>query len=208
MVLCLDRMSQCGLHAVLWSHIGTLMRLLAAEPRCTARFLFLSHCPSGTNFLTPYSMVRDWRISRAGTMLFYWPKLLYPCYSLTIFPFLFFLSIVWYCGAMVFGLIWVSLSALHCRPLLIIIIIIHTARALHISKGPAYICSNLHTAEALHISAATYTPQGPGIDLQQRTHRRGPAYICSIVHTAGALHIFLCLVFISLNVDMKKCENK
>ena len=29
-------MCQCGLHAVLWSHIGTLMQRLAAEPRSTA----------------------------------------------------------------------------------------------------------------------------------------------------------------------------
>ena len=32
MVLYLDRMCQRGLHAVLWSHIGTLMYSLAAEP--------------------------------------------------------------------------------------------------------------------------------------------------------------------------------
>ena len=29
----LDRMCQCGLHAVHWSHIGILMLHLAAEPR-------------------------------------------------------------------------------------------------------------------------------------------------------------------------------
>ena len=39
-------------------------------------------------------------------MLLYWPKLLYPYYSLLLFfPILFFLSIGWYCGAGVFGLI-------------------------------------------------------------------------------------------------------
>ena len=32
MVLYLCRMCQCRLHAVLWSHIGTLMRRLDAEP--------------------------------------------------------------------------------------------------------------------------------------------------------------------------------
>ena len=32
MVLYLDRVCQCGLHAVLWSHIGTLMHRLSAEP--------------------------------------------------------------------------------------------------------------------------------------------------------------------------------
>ena len=106
MVLYLDRMCQRGLHAVLWSHIGTLMHRLAAEPRCTAGLLFPSRSPSGTILLTPYSMVWDWRVSRAGSMLLYWPKLLYPNYSLLLFfPFLFFLSIGWYCGAGVFGLI-------------------------------------------------------------------------------------------------------
>ena len=44
-------------------------------------------------------------------MLLYLPKLLYPYYSSTIFPCLFFLSIDWYCGAGVFGLIGcISLS--------------------------------------------------------------------------------------------------
>ena len=35
----LDHLCQWGLHAVLWSHIGTLMNHLAAEPRSTARLL-------------------------------------------------------------------------------------------------------------------------------------------------------------------------
>ena len=42
MVLYVDHMCQCGLHAVLWSHISTLMRRLAAEPCSTAGLLFLS----------------------------------------------------------------------------------------------------------------------------------------------------------------------
>ena len=111
MVLYLDHMYQCGLHAVLWSHIGTLMHRLAVEPRCTAILLFPSLCPSGTILLNPYSIVWDYLVSRAGPMLLYWPKLLYPCYSLLLFfPFLF-LSIGWYCGAGVFGLIGcISLS--------------------------------------------------------------------------------------------------
>ena len=88
MVLYLDRMCQCGVHAVLWSHIGTLIRHLAAEPCSTAGLLFPSRCPSGTILLTPYSMVWDWRVWRAGPMLLYWPKLLYPYYSLLLsFPF-------------------------------------------------------------------------------------------------------------------------
>ena len=85
MVLYLDRMCQRELHAVLWSQIGTLMHPLAAEPCSTAGLLFLSQCPSGTILLTLYSMVWDWRVSRAVPMLLYWPKLLYPYYSLLLF---------------------------------------------------------------------------------------------------------------------------
>ena len=85
MVLYLDRMCQCGLHAVLWSHIGALMHCLAAEPRSTAGLLFPSRCPCGMTLLTKYSMVWDWRVSGAGPMLFYWPKMLYPFYNLLLF---------------------------------------------------------------------------------------------------------------------------
>ena len=70
---------------VLWSHIGTLMHRLAAEPCSTAGILFPSRCPSGTILLTSYSMVWDWRVSRAGPMLLYWPKLHYINYSLLVF---------------------------------------------------------------------------------------------------------------------------
>ena len=66
-------------------HIDTLMHRLAAEPCNTAGLLFPSRCPSGTILLNPYSMVWDWRVSRAGPMIFYWPKLLYPYYSLLLF---------------------------------------------------------------------------------------------------------------------------
>ena len=73
MVLYLDSMCQQGLHTVLWSHIGTLMHRLAAEPCSTAILLFPCRCLSGTILLTPYSMVWDWQVSRAGPMLLYWP---------------------------------------------------------------------------------------------------------------------------------------
>ena len=69
MVLYLDHM--CQLHAVLWSHIGTLMHRLDAEPCSTAGLLFPSRYPSGTILLTPYLIVWDWRVSRAGLMLLY-----------------------------------------------------------------------------------------------------------------------------------------
>ena len=85
MVLSLDRMCQCGFHAVLWSHVGKLMHRLAAEPRSTAGVLFPSRCPCGMILLTSYSMVWDWRVSREGPILFYWPKMLYPFYNLLLF---------------------------------------------------------------------------------------------------------------------------
>ena len=85
MVLYLDRMCKYGFKAVLWSYIGILLSSLAAEPRSTAGLLFLPQCPSGTMLMTSYSMVRDWWVSKAGPMFFYWPKLLYPYYSLLLF---------------------------------------------------------------------------------------------------------------------------
>ena len=45
MVLYLDRMCRRGLHAVLWSHIGTLMHRLSAEPCSTAYFYSLLGVP-------------------------------------------------------------------------------------------------------------------------------------------------------------------
>ena len=46
----------------------------------------------GMILLTPYSMVWDWRVSREGPMLFYWPKMLHPFYNLLLF-FLYLLSV-------------------------------------------------------------------------------------------------------------------
>ena len=64
-------------------------RYTYAPPRCRtlrrAGLLFPSRCPPGTILLTPYSMVWHLRVSRAGPMLLYWPKLLHPYYSLLLF---------------------------------------------------------------------------------------------------------------------------
>ena len=76
MVLFLCRMCRCGLHAVLLSHIGTLIRLLAAKPLSIAGYLFPVQCLCGTILVTPCSMVWDWRVSRARSMPFYWPSCL------------------------------------------------------------------------------------------------------------------------------------
>ena len=62
------------LHAGLWSHIGTLVRLLAAEPRSIAGLLFSCQYLCGTILVTPCSMVWDWQGARAEPMPFYWPS--------------------------------------------------------------------------------------------------------------------------------------
>ena len=73
-VLYVCLMCQSGLHAVLRSLIGILLRLPAAEPRSTTGLLFPSKYLSGTIWLTPYLMVWDWRVSRASLMPFCWPS--------------------------------------------------------------------------------------------------------------------------------------
>ena len=66
-----------------------LYRYSYAPPRCRTsqcrRTFVFSQCPSGTVLLSPYSMVWDWLVSRAGPMLFHWHNLLKPYYSLLLF---------------------------------------------------------------------------------------------------------------------------
>ena len=78
MVLYLSRTCPCVLHAVLWSHIGTPMRLLTVEPRSTSGLLFTCQYLCGTIMMTPYSIMWDWRVSRAGPKPFYWPSCSLP----------------------------------------------------------------------------------------------------------------------------------
>ena len=64
-------------------------RYTFAPPRCRASqysrtFITLS-VSLWNDLLTPYSMVWDWRVSRAEPMLFHWRKLLYPYYNLILF---------------------------------------------------------------------------------------------------------------------------
>ena len=108
---------------------GTLVthRYTYARPPCrTSQYsmIFISLTVALWNDLANPVKVWDWRVSRAGPMLFHWPKLLYPYYSLLLFS----LSLL-----SVYRLVfWAwglrtdredhSLSALHCRPFLIIII--------------------------------------------------------------------------------------
>ena len=98
MVLVLCCRCRCGLHAALCSHIGSLMRLLAAEPRSIAGLLFPFQYLCATILVTPYSMVWDWRVSRAGSMSLYWPS-----YSLPFCRLLFTLSLLFFCGLVLWG---------------------------------------------------------------------------------------------------------
>ena len=66
-----------------------------------------------TILLTLYSMVWEWQALGAGLMYFFWPKLLAPHSSFTVFPSLLFLLVSCYCGAGVLGLI---VSIAHSRP--------------------------------------------------------------------------------------------
>ena len=102
-----------------------------APPRCRTsqhRRTFIPQGPSGTILLTQYSMVWDWRVSKSGPMLLYWPKLLYP-YNIIIVFYCFPLSllsvyrlVLWCQSLRTDRCTSLSLSALHCRPLLIIVI--------------------------------------------------------------------------------------
>ena len=131
MVIYLDRMCQYGYARCSGrTSVHLCTASIAAEPHSTAGLLFPSRCPSGTILLTAYSMVWDWRVSRAGPVLFYWPKMLYPFYNfLLFFPSL--LSVyrfsLWGLGLRTDRVytVYHSLSALHCRPFLIIIISIY-----------------------------------------------------------------------------------
>ena len=74
-------------------HIGTLTRLLAAEPRSIAGPFSQYLC--GTILVTPNSMVWDWRVSRAGSMPFYWSSRSLHFCLLFSFSLLSFYGLVW-----------------------------------------------------------------------------------------------------------------
>ena len=76
-----------GSYVPVWDTRGALVahRFTYALPLCRTsqyRITFIPLSVSLWNDLaSPYSMVWDWWVSRAGPLLFYWPKLLYPYYS-------------------------------------------------------------------------------------------------------------------------------
>ena len=84
MVLYLDLMCQCGLHAVLWSHFGTLMLRLTAESRSNAGIFPLS-VSFWTDLADPVFDGVGLVGFKSRANAFLWPKLLYPYYSLLLF---------------------------------------------------------------------------------------------------------------------------
>ena len=127
---------QCRLHAVIWSYIGILISLFAAEPCSTAGLLFHSHYLPGTILLTLYSMVWDRWVPSSGQLPFYWPKLPAAFVSSTVFAIYKIINIFRFLAlisASVVGIVglwssdWYGVNrsflAMHCPPFLIIIII-------------------------------------------------------------------------------------
>ena len=72
-----------------------LRRCRTSQYRMT---LFLCQCLCGEILVTPYSIVWDWRVSRAGSMPFYWPS----C-SLTFCLLLFSLFLLSFYGLVLWG---------------------------------------------------------------------------------------------------------
>ena len=98
-------------------------------PRCrTSQYhrTFISLSVYLWNDLCVYSMVWDFRVSRAGPMSFYWPSCSLLFLSPAVFPFSSFILWVVIVGLGSSDLSGVnhSLQVLHCQPILIIIVII------------------------------------------------------------------------------------
>ena len=112
-------MCRCDLHAALWSHIGRLMRLFAAEPRCIAGLLFSCQYLCLTILVTPCSMLWDWRVQELGQCLFI-PRFLFVSSFLSPPIFLFSSFILWFVimglGSSDWYCVNRSLPALHYQP--------------------------------------------------------------------------------------------
>ena len=118
--LCL--MCQSGLHAVLWSHIGILLRLPAAEPCRT--FIPLS-VSLWNDLVDPVFDGVGWRVSRAGPMPFCWPScsLLFCLQLFSLSLFFLYRLVVWGWGLQT-DRVSISLSRPCIANLFLIIIII------------------------------------------------------------------------------------
>ena len=73
------------------AHRYTIMSLLAALSSSITKLSFFSQYICGTILVTLYSVVRDWRVLRAGQLLFQSMKLFAPFFGFNWFPFHLFL---------------------------------------------------------------------------------------------------------------------
>ena len=99
-VFYLCRMRRCGLHVALLSHIGTLTRLLAAEPRTSAGLLFPCQYLCGRSWLPRIRWCGTGRLQEQAIAFF----IGLAARSLFVSLLLFSLSLLsfymgWYCGA-------------------------------------------------------------------------------------------------------------
>ena len=101
-------------------------RYTYAPPRCRtsqySRLLFPFQCLCGTILVTPYTMVWDWQVSRAGPMPFYWPSCSLP-FCLLLFSrslFSFYGLVFWGWGLRTIRVVQGSLPTLHYQPFLMI----------------------------------------------------------------------------------------
>ena len=77
----------------------------------------------GTILVTPFSMVWDWRVSRAGPMPFYRPSCSLPfCLQLFFLCLLSFYWLVRWGWGLRTDRVLIDLPAFHCKPFLIIIL--------------------------------------------------------------------------------------
>ena len=104
MMLYLSRMCRCVLHAVLWSHFGTLMRLLATELAAPQDFYSTSSISVELSWWPRIRWCGTGGFQEQSPLFFYWPSCSLP-FCFLLFSLLFFHSMGWYCGDGVFGLI-------------------------------------------------------------------------------------------------------
>ena len=94
-------MCQCGLHAVLWSHIGTLPRCITSQYH---RIFIILSVSLWNDLGDPgFDCVVLTGFKSLANASYWLSCLLYFC--LFLFPFFYFHSMGWYCGGDIFGLI-------------------------------------------------------------------------------------------------------
>ena len=86
-VLRVYRMCQCGFHVVLWSHIGAYSPPCCRTSHYGITFFIPISVPLWNDHADPVFDGVGMAGLRAGKILFYWPELLTPFFTSTVFPF-------------------------------------------------------------------------------------------------------------------------